>query len=88
MKTIEQIKKLKSFLQKNFPNIAAYTMDEFEYECSCYDRLVYDTDNIKVFYYFFSYSQFIEIYGLEEEEFNKLIFRDEFKRSYLKTFRE
>ena len=75
--------KLKRFLQENYPNIQAFN-------CSgcAGDKLeeVYDDDGIEVLYcYGWNY---IEIFGLDDDEFYSLLDENSFLGSKLRTFSE
>ena len=80
---MNKIKKLKRFLQENYPNIQAFNCrgwaeDEMEE--------VYHDDGIRVLYcYVWSY---IEIFGLTDEEFEDLLDPNSFLGSKLRTFSE
>lgn len=74
---MNKIDKLKRFLQENYPNEQAFNTRN-----TAGDNMerVYDEDEIIVDYcYYYSY---IEIFGLTDEEFEDLID----KYGYLKTF--
>ena len=79
MKTQTEINKLKNFLQKGYPNIQA-----FNSACLCgdYRICIYHQDGIEVLYA--PYYEYIEIYGLEENEFEDLI--EDNSYDHLKTF--
>ena len=80
---MNKLSKLKRFLQSNYPNIQAFN-------CSGYfgDELdeVYNEDGIEVLYcYAYNY---IEIFGLDEDEFYSLLDEDSFLGNNLRTFLE
>ena len=63
----DKIDKLKKFLQENYPNIQAYNTKNIAGD---YMKNVYDEDNIQVDYA--PEYDYIEIFGLSDEEFNLL----------------
>lgn len=74
---MNKIDKLKRFLQENYPNEQAFNTRNIAGDNM---ERVYDEDEIIVDYcYYYSY---IEIFGLTDEEFEDLID----KYGYLKTF--
>ena len=74
---MDKIDKLKRFLQENYPNEQAFNTRNIAGDSM---ERVYDEDEIIVDYcYYYSY---IEIFGLTDEEFEDLID----KYGYLKTF--
>lgn len=74
---MNKIDKLKRFLQENYPNEQAFNTRNIVGDSM---ETVYDEDEIIVDYcYYYSY---IEIFGLTDEEFEDLID----KYGYLKTF--
>lgn len=74
---MNKIDKLKRFLQENYPNEQAFNTRNIAGDSM---ERVYDEDEIIVDYcYYYSY---IEIFGLTDEEFEDLID----KYGYLKTF--
>lgn len=74
---MNKIDKLKIFLQENYPNEQAFNTRNIAGDNM---ERVYDEDEIIVDYcYYYSY---IEIFGLTDEEFEDLID----KYGYLKTF--
>lgn len=79
MKRVETIKKLKVFLQKNYPNCQAFNCenivgDEMD--------LVYEDGDIEVWYC--ERWDYLEIFGLTDREYNGLI---KGTLHFLKTFR-
>ena len=76
---MDKIEKLKYFLQENYPNIQAFDTRNWAGD-SLYT--VYEEDGITVDYCY--YYEYIEIFGLTEEEFEDLL-DDE---GCLKTFYE
>lgn len=79
---MDKIKKLKIFLQKNYPNIQAFNTRNI-----VGDKLttVYKEDNITVDYC--SFWDYIEIFGLTNKQFDKLLNKKSFGGDNLKTFR-
>ncbi len=79
-----KIKKLKKFLQENYPNMQAYNTKNIAGD---YMENVYDEDNIKVDYY--PEYGYIEIFGLTNDEFEDLLDKDSYTGNHhLKTFNE
>lgn len=80
MKRAETIKKLKIFLQNNYPNCQA-----FDCENTAGDEmnLVYEDGDIEVWYC--EYWDYLEIFGLTDKEYDGLIQKG--TMSHLKTFR-
>lgn len=80
---MNKIKKLKRFLQENYPNIQAFNCrgwggDEMEE--------VYNDDGIRVLYC--DGWNYIEIFGLTDEEFEDLLDPNSFLGDKLRTFSE
>lgn len=74
------IKKLKVFLQKNYPNCQAFDCPNFAGDAM---DIVYEDGDIKVLYC--KYWDYLEIFGLTDNEFDGLIKKGTMNR--LKTFR-
>ena len=68
MSTRKELKKLKYFLSLNYPEVKAYNLP---IERDSYMQLVYDDDNITVYYC--KNWNYLEIYGLTQEEYASLI---------------
>ena len=80
---MDKIEKLKKFLQENYPNIQAFNTKNI---IGDYMENVYDEDNIQVDYC--PNHEYIEIFGLTDEEFEELLDKDSFLGEGLKTFSE
>lgn len=78
---MNRIEKLKRFLQENHPNIQAFNTENLVGD---YMELVYDEDDIEV-YYCYGW-EYIEIFGLSQAEFDSLIETDKWGSNHLKTF--
>ena len=80
---MNKIEKLKKFLQENYPNIQAFNSNNVSGD---FMINVYDEDEIEVDYC--DDWEYIEIFGLTDKEFDKLLDNKSFLRSHLKTFKE
>ena len=79
---MRKINKLKNFLQKNYPNIQAFNSVGIGYDDI---KFVYDEDGIEVRYC--PFWEYIEILGLTDNEFKKLLDNKSLLGSHLKTFK-
>lgn len=68
MTTRVAMRNLKTFLSLNYPEIKAYNIPV---ERDSYMKLVYDNDDITVYYC--KNWNYLEIYGLTQEEYTSLI---------------